>query len=105
MCDVFSKLNDVQPSRKRLRFSLKTAFILLTLIAVWFGVYEFRVCQADAVAMRAAAIYESLDINIVTPPNGTTLNTQPSTGFRQPMLNRHIIALSGLEIGIEMGPT
>ncbi len=65
------------PQRRRIRFGLKTAFVVMTVLCLWLGWRMARQRQAAAVISRSYAVLDVIESNIATaPPN--TIFTMPS---------------------------
>ena len=73
------------PRRARFRFSVKTVFILVTLVVLWLGYRQFqhlqhlrRVQSAKALAQSLHAIELVVQSNLKTPPLETAIRLRPT---------------------------
>ena len=69
---IMAAMSDVVPKRRWFRFSLRTLFVIVTLVALWLG-YELNWIRERRKFLNAPGVFESTSIdtlgpNFVIPP-------------------------------------
>jgi hypothetical protein len=67
------------PRRRRLRFGLKTLFIILTALCLWLGYHVVREHRADEILARHDAVLAVLVKQIATAPAQTFYSISPGS--------------------------